>query len=195
MNIVNKLTLCHLKGNKSRTVITILGICVSVAMITAVFVAAASLLNLFGEISYMKGGHIDASMTVNDYQLNELMKDNRLSAVGVNTALEEDAYQVKSNASYGKSTGNFYWGDEVNLNQMFTGEYNGEIPKNENEIAVEQSFIDDNKLNWKTGDIVKIPVGLRQCNENGETSVIGGAYVNGEEFVESAVKEYKITAI
>ena len=50
MKIVNKLTLRHLKENKGRTVVTTLGICVSVAMITAVFVAAASLMNLFGEI-------------------------------------------------------------------------------------------------------------------------------------------------
>lgn len=196
MNIVNKLTLRHLKENKSRTVITTLGICVSVAMITAVFVAVASILNFFGEISYMKDGHIDAYMTVNDYQLTELMKDERLSTVGVNTAPDDYiAYQVQSDSPYSKCTGDFYWGDETNLIQMFTGEYSGEIPKNEHEIAVEQSFIDDNKLNWKIGDTVKIPVGLRQYNDNGETVVTGGAYVNGEEFIKSAVNEYKITAI
>ena len=45
MNIVNKLTLSHLKANKSRSVVTVLGITVSVAMITAVFVAIASFVN------------------------------------------------------------------------------------------------------------------------------------------------------
>ena len=42
MNIVNKLTLRHLKTNKGRTIVTILGITVSVAMITAVFVSIVS---------------------------------------------------------------------------------------------------------------------------------------------------------
>ena len=51
MNIVNKLTTRHIQQNKGRTVVTTLGICVSVAMITAVFVAMASFLNLFGEIA------------------------------------------------------------------------------------------------------------------------------------------------
>ena len=51
MNIVNKLTLRHLKENKGRTVITALGVIISVAMITAVFVAIASFLNLFADIS------------------------------------------------------------------------------------------------------------------------------------------------
>ena len=41
MNIVNKLTLRHLKENKGRTLVTTFGIIVSVAMITAVFVAMA----------------------------------------------------------------------------------------------------------------------------------------------------------
>lgn len=37
MNIVQKLTTAHLKANVRRTVTTILGIVISVAMITAVF--------------------------------------------------------------------------------------------------------------------------------------------------------------
>ena len=47
MNIVNKLTLRHLKENKGRTLVTTFGIIVSVAMITAVFVAMASCLQMF----------------------------------------------------------------------------------------------------------------------------------------------------
>ena len=52
MNIVRKLTLRHLKENKGRTVVTILGIIVAVAMITAVFVGMSSLLNVTGPVSY-----------------------------------------------------------------------------------------------------------------------------------------------
>lgn len=36
MNIVNKVTLRHLKENKRRTLITIIGVIISVAMITGV---------------------------------------------------------------------------------------------------------------------------------------------------------------
>ena len=50
MNIVNKLTLRHLKENKGRTLVTTFGIIVSVAMITAVFVAMASFLQLFADV-------------------------------------------------------------------------------------------------------------------------------------------------
>ena len=36
MNIVNKLTIRHLKQNKRRTLVTIIGVIISVAMMTAV---------------------------------------------------------------------------------------------------------------------------------------------------------------
>ena len=83
MNIVNKLTLRHLKENKGRTVVTTLGICVSVAMITAVFVAVLSFTNLFGEVTYLAGGHYEASMDVGKAQLQSIEKDERVARVGV----------------------------------------------------------------------------------------------------------------
>ena len=83
MNIVNKLTLRHLKENKGRTVITTLGICVSVAMITAVFVAAASFLNLFAEIDFLATGHRHAIFEANSSQLQQLKDDDRIERVGV----------------------------------------------------------------------------------------------------------------
>ena len=47
MNIVNKLTLKHLKENKKRTLVTIIGVIISVAMVTAVTTLAVSFMNLF----------------------------------------------------------------------------------------------------------------------------------------------------
>ena len=46
MNIVNKVTLQHLKQNKKRTIVTIVGIIISVAMITAVSTIACSFIDL-----------------------------------------------------------------------------------------------------------------------------------------------------
>ena len=67
MNIVNKLTLRHLKENKGRTIVTILGIIVSVAMITAVFVAGASFLDFMGNDWYLSDGHYHFKVT-SDYK-------------------------------------------------------------------------------------------------------------------------------
>ena len=46
MNIVNKLTLRHLKQNKRRTLVTVIGVIISVAMLTAVATLAVSFMSL-----------------------------------------------------------------------------------------------------------------------------------------------------
>lgn len=199
MNIVNKLTLRHLKENKGRTVITTLGICVSVAMITAVFVAVASFMNLFGEISVMTSGNMHAEFYVNQKQLQQLRDDERIDKVGVQAGLENNSYQLENRKSDRAGTGDIYTGDKTNLEQVFTGEFDGTIPENDNEIAVEQSLIEKNELDWKIGDTVLIPVGYRYMfdEETGEEVILGGAYFgsSSERFEITDVQEYKITAI
>ena len=46
MNIVNKLTVRHLKENKRRTLVTIIGVIISVAMVTAVATLGVSFMEL-----------------------------------------------------------------------------------------------------------------------------------------------------
>lgn len=194
MNIVNKLTLRHLKENKGRTVITTLGICVSVAMITAVFVAAASFLNLFADIDFLASGHRHAIFEVNSSQLQQLKDDDRIERVGVRA--ESESFQIEGDKSKSARTGDIYVGDKVNLEQMFTVGYDGTIPENGNEIAVEQKFIERNNLDWKIGDTVTIPLGVRYLvEENGEKSYIAGRYFSDEQFELTDVGEFKITAI
>lgn len=197
MNIVNKLTLRHLKENKGRTVITTMGICVSVAMITAVFVAVASFMNLFGELAVLSTGNMHAELFVNQKQLQQLKDDDRIETVGVQAGFENNAYQLENRKSDRAGTGDIYTGDKTNLEQVFTGEYDGTIPENENEIAVEQSLIEKNKLDWKIGDTVLIPLGYRYMfdEETGEEIGLGGPYYGSERFEITDVKEYKITAI
>ena len=194
MNIVNKLTLRHLKENKGRTVITTLGICVSVAMITAVFVAAASFLNLFAEIDFLATGHRHAIFEANSSQLQQLKDDDRIERVGVRA--ESESFQLEGDKSKSVRTGDIYVGDKVNLEQMFTVGYDGAIPENGNEIAVEQKFIERNNLDWKIGDTVTIPLGVRYLvEENGEKNYIAGRYFGDEQFELTDVGEFKITAI
>ena len=198
MKIVNRLTLRHLKENRSRTVVTTLGICVSVAMITAVFVAAASIMNLFGEIQLLTSGHQHAVLTVNESQLENLIKDDRIERVGIHRGDNILQFKLSERATDRTGTGDIYTGDKVNLEQMLTGDYDGCIPQNENEIAVEQSLIEKNNLEWKIGDTVTISLGHRYYTdyENGErVEIISGSYTGDEKFEYTEKKEFKITAI
>lgn len=197
MNIVNKLTLRHLKENKGRTVITAMGICVSVAMITAVFVAISSFMNLFGDICLMAGGHYEAVMTVNSSQLDAIKADDRVARAGVMIeSTNNDSYSLSANKSMRYGTGDYLSGDSTCINQMITGEYEGKIPQQDREIAVEKSFIEKNNLNWEIGDTVTLYNGTRYMHSdvNGEY-IIGGSYQKNEYFVADNAQSYKITAV
>lgn len=51
MKIINKLTWRHLWVNRRRTVITLFGIIISVAMVTAVFTSVGSLMRSLSDIT------------------------------------------------------------------------------------------------------------------------------------------------
>lgn len=194
MNIVNKLTLSHLKTNKSRSVVTVLGITVSVAMITAVFVAIASFVNLFGTISRLADGdwHFQV-FGLNQAQVQSLEKDDRIDAVGMSDEYYLNYSVPGQNERYTNGTITAHNEDDIKLRVQST--YEGVLPKNENEIAVEKKFIEKNGLDWKVGDTVKIPYGTRYADVDGEMVDVSGIPTGKETFEQLGTKEFKVTAI
>lgn len=197
MNIVNKLTIRHLKENKGRTVVTTLGICVSVAMITAVFVALASFMNLFGEIELIASGNYQARISdVSQAQLAELKQDKRIAEIGIHEH-DETSFQLRDRKNDRLGTNGICIGDETYIKQILTVDYDGTIPENENEIAVEQKLLDKNELKLGIGDKITLSEGNRYVVESGEEYVVyGGSLQKGEFFRSNGEeKEYTITAI
>lgn len=196
MNITNKLTYRHLKENKGRTVVTTLGICVSVAMITAVFVAMASFLNLFGEIGKISSGNWDACYYyLNQSQIEQVEKDSRISKVGLKYGGENKSFQIKNPTSYKRGTADMIIGDKSYFEMVLTGNFDGKVPANENEVAVEKNFLDKNGMkDAKVGDKIVLTQGQRQLDDG--SYVTGSYFDKGEKFVPSGdEKEYTITAI
>lgn len=207
MNIVRKLTLRHLKENKGRTIITTLGICVSVAMITAVFVSIASFMKFYGDATIFSSGnkHVEY-YALSSEQVSALNADDRIDEIGLYSDLtgDSDAFRLYGTT---ESVGNLYAGDETNLKQMLTSKMDGTMPKNEHEIAVEQEFIEKNHLDWKIGDSVSLDIGERSIvleiynydTDEFEESIEHlnyGSYTTGEEFaVAEENVQFKITGI
>lgn len=195
MNIVNKLTLRHLKENKGRTLVTTFGIIVSVAMITAVFVAMASFLQLFADVSVVSDGNYAAELSdVKLSSLSELYKNERIETVGL---CDENYKQFK--IDNGKSdrlaTGSIGACDDGYFKMFIQADYDGTLPKTSDEIAVQSDFIEKNELDWQVGDIVSIPCGIRTMRDKDGEFDVTGAYSKGEKFVRQEVKQYRITAI
>lgn len=195
MNIVNKLTLRHLKENKGRTLVTTFGIIVSVAMITAVFVAMASFLQLFADISVVSDGNYCAKLyDVKPSSLSEIYKDERIETVG----LCDDHYKqfkIDNGKSDRLATGSIGACNDGYFKMFIQSEYDGTLPKTNDEIAVQSDFIEKNELDWQVGDIVSIPCGIRTVRDKDGECEVTGAYTKGEKFVKQDVKQYKITAI
>lgn len=199
MNIVNKLTLRHLKENKGRTVVTTMGIIVSVAMITAVLVAMTSFLNLFGDIAaYTDGNYVFSVNNATQQEIDSVKSDSRVSNVGFGA--DGDGYRIKERKNNLSGIGTMYLCDDEEYKMLITAKYDGTLPQNENEIAIEESIIKKNNLPWKIGDTVKIDVGNRVAYSSAEdgNSVSYepyGQYEAGEKFENAKEKSYKITAI
>ncbi len=194
MNIVQKLTTAHLKANVRRTVTTVLGIVISVAMITAVFVSVSSLFKYFGDAAIYNGGNWDASCEVSSDQAIKLKTNNKVKRVGLegNVDPKESGFKIDYGLSDRSSTGTMFAADKNCLSQMLTGEYEGSIPQTDDEIMVSGEFISKNNLDWSIGSSVSIPVGVRTIGGEPVSSL---GYIAGEEFTPSDIKEYKIVGI
>lgn len=194
-NIVHLLTGRHLRENKGRTVITILGIAVSAAMLTAVFVSIASFMNMAGELSlYCSGNKHAVFCSVSPSQLEKLQKEEDIERIGCFILPEEGSFRLDDRVSDYKGIGDIYAGDETDLELMVTANYDGKLPENEQEIAVEKYMLERNHLDWKIGNVVTLSVGNR--HEKGEKdSTIRGSYVSGEEFEEVRQIKVRVTAI
>lgn len=166
MNIVKTLTLRHLKENKGRTVVTILGIIVAVAMITAVFVGMSSLLNVTGQSMKQTTGDYD--FTASAYNDDSTERIEGTSKIKNDSELKKVGTTYKYNyAVVPQGKGNDPEVMMVDLREydynclemVMTNEFTGKLPTNENEILVQKSYIDDNKLSWKVGDKVTLEIG------------------------------------
>lgn len=195
MNIIKKLTLRHLKENKSRTVITTLGICISVAMITAVFVSIASFFNFFEKVSIYNGGDYHAEIWDTNKELRDTLKDdNKVGEVYFSADINENisSYKIEGTKDY-LGTGSFIAADKGFFKNKVTCKYEGSFPENQNEIAVEQDFIEKNNLDWKIGDTVSIPVGIRTLDDSEDAFT--GYYIQGEKFKKAGDKKFRVACI
>lgn len=198
MSIIQKLTISHLKKSKGRTVVTILGICVSVAMITAVFVSITSLMNYISDVSvYNDGSWEIAADNVSESQYDKLISDSSVSEAGRKAELpaEKSGFMIDYGVSARTSTGSVLAADSDYFKQKITCNLNGELPDEPGEILVEKEFIENNELSWQVGDVVSIPVGTRFAEEDGNISFISGEYYAGEEFELNDIEDYTICGI
>lgn len=203
MNIVNKLTLNHLKSNLKRTVVTILGMIVSVAMITATCVSIASIFDLLeNQDKYTQGlAHavIDSGSTKEDVtpispeQMKTLAEsDGVQSAAAVKYA---EGFHIENQKHPARGIGSIGAMNDAAFKMFIVGKLQGSLPQNSSEILVDKEFVEKNNLNWKVGDTVQIVTGTRVIpgDDGSEITIPFGTAQAGETLQDQTVKSYKIT--
>ncbi len=185
MNILTKLTTNYLKRNRKRTIVTIIGIILSGAMITAVATLAVSFQSFLLDIQISEDGAWEAMFqNVKTEDIGEIARDKRLTNVMLmapegmakNTYSDDEFCYIKA---YSKQA----------LENMKIRLMEGRLPENENEIVLSNTFFDGKENEPKIGDTVTFEMGKRMSD--GE-ELIGSAKEEGEVFVTEKTKTYTV---
>lgn len=157
MNIVNKVTLRHLKENKRRTLVTIFGVIISVAMITAVASLGTSFIDMQQRdtISYFGDWHY-GMQDVDKEQLKAIQADDNTDAVGL---VEELGFaplndQLMKRYLYVRAM------DETAMKQMQVKLTDGRLPVNENEVVISEELKGED-FPYQMGDTIHLDIGER----------------------------------
>lgn len=186
MNLYTSLTLRYLKENKKRTIVTIIGIILSTALICGIGTIYNSLMDY--EIRETVEREGDFHATFYDVQKKDLSKITKSAGIS--------KYAYSENLDFGKYSDD---NDLLDLKSYDKGAFDGfqislkegKMPTNNKEIVIsEDSRILREK---KIGDTITLNVGKR-VTKDGEA--LTGYWVSDDEkLVDAKKKEYKIVGI
>lgn len=190
MNILNKITWNYLKLNKKRTLVTIIGIILSGAMISAVTTLAVSFQNFL--IGYEKdaSGSWEAIFKEVSYSDLKYIETNNQFKDTFATSTLYMAQNEYSNEEYLR----IEQYDEDAIEKLGEKIIKGEMPTNSDEIALSQSFFDGKDNEPSIGDKITLNVGYLEENE--EIYMAKATNITDNlEFVKTGTKTYTITGI
>ena len=185
MNILKKLTANYLKLNKKRTLVTIIGIILSGAMISAVTTLAVSFQAFMIDYEIETGGSWEARFEDIPYsELKYFENNNQIE----DSFIESNLYMAENEYS----TENYLRIDQYEedaIKKLGEKLLKGELPKNSDEIALSNTFFDGKDNEPQIGDTVTFNVGYVEDVEETDDNPYG------VKFVQTGTKTYKITGI
>lgn len=191
MNLLNKLTLKSLQLNKKRTIVTIIGIILSTALIVAVSsLVVSARLSL---IEYEKKESGDYHYIVYDVPKEELKYFNN-NRVIEKTYFTSDIGYAKVDSQNESKPYLFIKGysNEV-LESKENNLVEGRMPKSDDEIVISSHIKTNGRLYYKVGDTLELEVGKRYSDDY-ELSQ-SNPFNDEEIFVGVTKKSYKIVGI
>ena len=187
MSILNRLTIKNLRLNKKRTIVTIIGIILSTALMVGIGLLFSSFQDLMIRDTIGYSGKYEAKYNdVDLIKLNDIKNKNFTyfyeKPIGFSKIESSNEYKPYM---YITSVNREYF-DELKLIE-------GDIPKNENEIVISNHVITNGGLDYKVGDIVTFTYGSR--NIDGNITLANSGFVDGETLTNEGTHIYKIVGI
>ncbi len=160
MNIINRLTLRQLKLNRKRTLVTIIGTIISVAMITAVATLGLSFMDIMQRYSIENNGewHVKYNK-VNKQQLDNIKANSKVKTTILSSEpgyayLEESQNQNKPYLYIKNFSKEGFEHFPIELKE-------GKLPENQNELAISEAILTNAKVDYKVGDTIELTIGQR----------------------------------
>lgn len=187
MSVLNRLTIKNLRLNKKRTIVTIIGIILSTALMVGIGLLFSSFQDLMIRDTIGYSGKYEAKYNdVDLIKLNDIKNKNFTyfyeKPIGFSKIESSNEYKPYM---YITSVNREYF-NELKLIE-------GSFPKNENEIVISNHVITNGGLNYKVGDIVTFKYGKR--NIEGNDTLANSELVDGEFLTNEGTYTYKIVGI
>lgn len=199
MNIFNKVTLQGMKKSRTRTIVTIIGVVLSAAMITAVATFGTSLLNFLvnGSIVKYGGWHVEF-LDVDSSFVQERTHDNE---VANNAAFENIGYATLDGGKSPEKPYLFVAGfSEEAFDTLPISLISGRLPENSGEILVPAHVAAKGGVRFTVGDTLSLAVGSRMDGNKNlgqhDPYLSGGESGEGKEtLVLKAKRAYTVVGI
>ena len=200
MNILNKFTIKSLSKNKKRTIVTIIGVALSTALICAVAGMCMSFQKTLVETAKQADGnfHIRFEDVPTD-QLKYIENNKNVKSYFYTTTL---GYSVLNN-SYNEYKPYLYvmaFTDKALENSGLELE-EGRMPENDSELVISNHIMSNGRVDLKVGETLKLNIGKRQgiggtnLEQHNPYQLDEETSMASETIVDTYEKEYKIVGI
>lgn len=164
MQVLTKITIKNLKLNKKRTIGTLVGIILSVALICAVAGMATSLRQSLIQTASSNTGYWHLKLSNINKEDIEKLENNR-DIKDLNIINDVGYAKLAKSANENRPYIHLYSLDEKSFNNMELELVEGTYPQNSNEIAICKSIIDDTQVDLKIGDTITFNIGDRYIGD------------------------------
>ena len=192
MNLLNKLTIKNLKLNKRRTIVTIIGIMLSVALINAV--ATMYFSGMASIIKAQKATSGDYHTVFYNVPLNDIKTiQNNRNVENITKLKYLGMSKFKSNVSQIPYV-SVVAVEKDNMNKLGMYLAKGRLPDNENEMVITNHLNNIMSTNYSIGDKVTLEIGDRYSKDNIKLKKSENLQ-DGEKILNTEKREFTIVGV